>query len=220
MREAAYFDVRYDKAYPALSAKISPTFNRLKGYTVSGFRAGSYGAEFLIFNNTDSALSLDSASGNYLRIQGVTFTQQSDNELSVDEYFEKVGNLSDPEISGDFVIGSPEVVREKYRDIKLSRLTQGRNSFSIDAKYIQSQDTADNMMTWLTDKIMTPRKSVGVELFGLPILQLGDIVQIQYKNEQGVEEIAPETSRFVVYYMDYDRKDNGPTMNVYLSEVV
>ena len=220
MREAAHFDVRYDKAYPALSAKISPTFNRIKGYTVSGFRAGSYGADFLVFNNTDTALALDSTSGNYLRIQGVTFTQQSDNELSVDEYFERVGNLSDPEIVGDLLVRSPEVVKEKYKDIKLSRLTQGRNAFSIEAKYIQSQDTADSLMNWLTEKIMKPRKSVGVELFGLPILQLGDIVQIQYKNEQGVEEISPEASRFVVYYMDYDRKDDGPTMNVYLSEVV
>jgi len=220
MREAAHFDVRYDKAYPALSAKISPTFNRIKGYTVSGFRAGSYGADFLIFNNTDSALALDSTSGNYLRIQGVTFTQQSDNELSVDEYFERVGNLSDPEFIGDVLLRSPEVAKEKYRDIKLSRLTQGRNSFSIDAKYIQSQDTADSLMTWLTEKIMKPRKSVGVEVFGLPILQLGDIVQIQYKNENGVEEISPESSRFVVYYMDYDRKEDGPSMNVYLSEVI
>jgi hypothetical protein len=220
MREASYFDVRYDKAYPALSAKISPTFNRIKGYTVSGFRAGAYGADFLIFNNTDTALSLDSSSGNYLRIQGVTFTQQSDNELSVDEYFEKVGNISDPELQGEFVVRSPEVLKEKYRDVKLSRLTQGRNSFSIDAKYIQSQDTAESMMSWLTEKIMKPRKSVGVEIFGLPILQLGDIVQVEYKNEQGVEEISPENSRFVVYYIDYNRKDSGTTMNAYLSEVI
>jgi hypothetical protein len=220
MREAAYFDVRYDKAYPALSAKISPTFNRIKGYTISGFRAGSYGAEFLVFNNTDTALALDSTSGNYLRIQGVTFTQQSDNELSVDEYFDRVGNLSDPEFIGEQLVRSPEVAKEKYRDIKLSRLTQGRSSFSIDATYIQSQDTADSLMTWLTEKIMQPRKSVGVEVFGLPILQLGDIVQIKYTNENGVDEIAPESSRFVVYYMDYDRKENGPSMNVYLSEVL
>jgi hypothetical protein len=26
------------------TAKISPTFNKIKGYAVSGFRAGSYGA--------------------------------------------------------------------------------------------------------------------------------------------------------------------------------
>lgn len=220
MREAAYFDVRYDKAYPALSAKISPTFNRLKGYTVSGFRAGSYGAEFLIFNNTDTALSLDSDSGNYLRIQGVTFTQQSDNELSVDEYYERISDLSDPEFAGDLLVRSPEIVKENYRDIKLSRLTQGRSAFNVQSPYIQSQDSANSLMSWLTEKIMKPRKSVGVEVFGLPILQLGDIVQIKYRNENGVDEIAPEDSRFVVYYIEYSRKDDGPSMNVYLSEVV
>jgi hypothetical protein len=220
MREAAYFDIRYDKAYPALSAKISPTFNRLKGYTISGFRAGSYGAEFLIFNNTDTALSLDSESGNYLRIQGVTFTQQSDNELSVDEYYERIGNLSDPEFDGDQLIRSPEIEKQNFTDIKLSRLTQGKNAFSIQSPYIQSQDTANSLMSWLTNKIMKPRKSVGLELFGLPILQLGDIVQIKYKNKNGVDEIAPENSRFVVYYIEYSRKEDGPTMNVYLSEVV
>ena len=58
MREAAYLKFRYDKAYPALYAKLSPTFNKIKGYAVSGFRAGSYGAEFLIFNTTDTALNL------------------------------------------------------------------------------------------------------------------------------------------------------------------
>ena len=220
MREAAYFDVRYDKAYPALSAKISPTFNRLKGYTVSGFRAGSYGAEFLVFNNTDTALMLDSASGNYLRIQGATFTQQSENELSVDEYFERVGNLSDPELAGDLVVRSPEVVKERYRDIKLSRITEGRSSFSISAPYIQSQDSADSLMQWLTSKVMAPRKSVGIEVFGLPILQLGDIVKIDYLNENDVEEVGSPDSRFVVYHIDYSRKANGPQTQVFLSEVI
>ena len=220
MREAAYFDVRYDKAYPALSANISKTFNRLKGYTISGFRAGSYGAEFLVFNNTDSALALDSASGNYLRIQGVTFTQQSDNELSVDEYFDRISDLSDPEFIDNVTVLPPEKSKENYRQIKLSRLTQGRNSFSIDAPYIQSQDSANSLMRWLTQKIMTPRKSVGVEVFGLPILQLGDIVTVNYKNENGVDEIASTDSRFVVYYIEYSRKEDGPSMNVYLSEVI
>lgn len=220
MREAAYFDVRYDKAFPALSAKISPTFNRTKGYTISGFTAGAYGAEFLVFNNTDSLLNLDSTSGNYLRIQGVTFTQQSDHELSVDEYFEKIGNLSDPEISEDVVVLPPEKFKEDYRDIKLSRLTQGKKSFSIDAPYIQSHDNAENLMFWLSQKIMRPRKSVGVEVFGMPTLQLGDVVQVDFASQEGVREIAPIDSRFVVYSIDYSRSPSGPKMTAYLSEVL
>ncbi|MGA1047474.1 MAG: hypothetical protein ACO3UU_05655, partial [Minisyncoccia bacterium] len=75
MREADYFNIKYDRSYPALYAQLSPTINRVKGYITSGFQADAYGAEFLIFNATDKALVLDDTSGNYLRIQGVTFTQ-------------------------------------------------------------------------------------------------------------------------------------------------
>ena len=43
MRECATFNVKYDKAYPALYAKLSPTFNSLKTYAVSGLSYKSAG---------------------------------------------------------------------------------------------------------------------------------------------------------------------------------
>lgn len=219
MREAAYLKVRYDKAYPALYAQLSPTFNRIKGYTVSGFRAGSYGAEFLIFNATDTTLNLDETSGNYLRIQGITFTQQSQNELSVDNYFTKNSNFSDPEIGKDGLIISPLRSQQDYDKIKTSRLTYGKKEFSIQPSYIQSEDDAKDLMSWMIEKIMKPRKNIGVKIFSTPIIQLGDIVNINYKNSENQDVIASDDSRFVVYNIDYQKDTNGPTMTLYLSEV-
>jgi hypothetical protein len=217
MREAATFNIKYDKAYPALYAKLSPTFNRIKGYTVSGFRAGSYGAEFMIFNATDTALSLDETTGNYLRIQGVTFTQQSNNELTVDDYFTKNSSLSDPVIDGSDVVISPFKVKKDYEDIKLSRMTYGKKDFSISTSYIQTQDDANNLMKWLMSKISKPRKAVGVKIFNNPTIQLGDIVSIKY-TDNNIEKI--ENTRYVVYYMEYSKDVGGPEMTVYLSEVM
>jgi hypothetical protein len=219
MREAAYFNIRYDKAYPALYAKMSPTFNRVKGYTVSNFFARSYGAEFLIFNATDTALSLDSTSGNYLRIQGVTFTQESTNELSVDDYFNNKTDSSSVKVSTDNTVYSPTKAKQEYFNIKTSRLEHGNKSFSLDSPYIQSHDSAENIMGWMVNKIMKPSKSVGVEMFASPHVQLGDIVQIDYKNSDGVDEVAPYETRFVVYHIEYGRDNSGPSMQVYLSEV-
>lgn len=219
MREASYLNVRYDKAYPALYAKLSPTFNRIKGYTVSGFRAGSYGAEFLIFNSTDTALSLDEASGNYLRIQGVTFTQGSTNELSVDKFFSRNSDFSNPQLSGSTLIKSPLKASADYQDIKKSRMTYGKNEFTLDATYIQSEDAANSMMGWLVNKIMKPRKSVGIKIFSIPTLQLGDIVNINYTNNDGIDQVAPTTTRFVVYNIQYEKTSSGPNMTIYLSEV-
>jgi hypothetical protein len=220
MREAAYFNIKYDKAYPALYAKISPTFNRLKGYTISGFTPDAYGAEFLIFNNTDTVLSLDETSGNYLRIQGVSFTQQSSQELSVDDYFANKSNFSDPEIQGETLISNPSKSRQEYQEVKFSRMNHGRKEFVLDAPYIQTQDDATNLMSWITSKIMKPRKSVGLEVFGMPIIQLGDIVSINYASDDGVDAISPDTTRFVVYNIEYTSVSEGPQMTIYVSEVV
>jgi hypothetical protein len=219
MREAAYFNIKYDKAYPALYAKLSPTFNNIKGYTTSGFVADAYGAEFLIFNATDTALSLDERSGNYLRIQGVTFTQQSATELTVDEYFSKKSDLSNPEISGSNLVYSPLVAEQEYLDIKYSRGTYGKKEFNLDTTYIQSQDEANSLMGWLVSKITKPRKSVGIKIFSMPILQLGDIVNINYINKDGFNEVSDSNQKFVIYSIEYSRGSVGPEMNIFLSEV-
>ena len=219
MRECAYFDIRYDRAYPALYAQLSPTFNRIKGYTTSGFYADSYGAEFLIFNSTDTALNLDETTGNYLRIQGITFTQDTTHELTVDDYFKKRGNLSSPELTGSSLITSTLVVKEKFDKIKLSRMIYGNNEFTLQTPYIQTQDDAESLMGWLTDKLMEPKKSIGIKIFANPIIQLGDVVNINYKDSSNTDLVTSTDSRFVVYNIDYTRKINGPDMTLYLAEV-
>jgi hypothetical protein len=219
LRECAYFNIRYDKAFPALYAKISDTFSKVKGYTVSGFTPTAYGAEFLVFNNTDTALNLDETSGNYLRIQGVTFTQNNEKELSVDDYFERISNFADPDISEDGTIVSPIRAKQEFLDIKNSRLTNGRNEFTISSPYIQSQDSANDLMGWIISKIMKPRKSMGLNVFAIPTLQLGDIVSVDYSSKDGVEQIN-NANRFVVYNIEYGRNQDGPSMSVFLSEVI
>jgi len=219
MREAALFNFKYDKAYPALFAKLTPTFNRVKGYTVSGFRAGSYGAEFLIFNATDTQIRLDQEKGNYLQVQGITFTQQSQNTLTVDKYFSKNSDFSNPEFLGDSLVSSPFKAKKDYEDIKLSRMTYGKKDFSLDVEYIQTDDDANNLMKWIISKVMKPRKSIGLSLFSMPILQLGDIVSVDY-NQNGVDIVGTTDKRFVIYNIEYSKSKDGPEMNVFLSEVL
>jgi hypothetical protein len=219
MRECAYFDIRYDRSYPALYAQLSPTLNRIKGYTVSGFQADSYGAEFLIFNATDTALNLDETTGNYLRIQGVTFTQDTSYQLTVDEYFRKTSNLSNPQLQGSAVITSPLVEKVRYDEIKQSRMIYGKNEFAIESPYIQTEDDAQQLMGWIIDKVMVPKKAIGINMFSIPTLQLGDIVTINYEDSTGLDLVAPTTDRFVIYNIKYGRNIDGPSMTIYLSEV-
>jgi hypothetical protein len=220
MREAAYFKIKYDKAYPALSAQISPTFSKMKGYTVSGFIPGAYGAEFLIFNNTDTVISLDETTGNYLRIQGVTFTQNSDRVLTLNDFFNDNSDLSDVDRLDKNPLESPIRSKKQYFDIASSRSTYGTNSFTIDTKYIQNSDSAKELMGWLIDKTIKPRKSVGLSVFGGSTIQLGDIVEISMSDNSGIDSVVSSDRRFVVYSISYSRNSEGPETIIYLSEVI
>jgi len=74
-------------------------------------------------------------------------------------------------------------------------------------------------MGWIINKIMVPKKSVGMNIYSLPTLQLGDIVTINYKNQDGLDLVAPTNDRFVIYNIEYSRNNAGPNMMLYLSEV-
>lgn len=219
MRECAYFNIKYDRAFPALYAKIAPTFNRLRGYTVSGFMATSYGAEFLIFNNTDTLLNLDETTGNYLRILGIAFTQDTTNTITVDDYFKKRGTLQNKSLFGSGYIESPYRVLEDYDIVKTSRVLYGKSEFSLESPYIQDYDTAEDILGWIINKNLRPRKSIGVNIFPNPTIQLGDIVNINYKLDDGRDAVVNDEVKLVVYNMEYSRTSEGPNMTIYLSEV-
>lgn len=219
MREAAYFDIKYDKAYPAITSQISPTLNDTPGFRVSGYHGGSYGAQFLVFNVMDKTISLSEQSGNYLRIQGVSFTQNTKNELTMDKYYNEGSMLSDPKVTDSgLVLKPPRDEADKFRTLKINRSKYGKTGWSFESDYIQSQGAAQNMMEWLSEKTTRHRKLVGIDMFPNPALQLGDIVSFDY-SVNGVDKVAPSTTRFVVYNIEYNRSSDGASMKVYVSEV-
>lgn len=217
-RECAHFDVKYDKAYPAFISQISPTLNGLPGFSVSGYEAGPYRAKFLVFNVMDKTISLDETSGNYLRIQGVTFTQDTTHEYKMDEFL----NI---ESGSEATLDRQLEAQSKFVDIKKNRLKYGKVEWTMDSAYIQSEDAATDLMQWLIDKTTRPRKLIGLKIFPNPLIQLGDRVKFKLErdvvpDQSGDEfDIIDENLDFTVYNISYSRGDNGPTMDVYVSEV-
>ena len=218
MRECAYIEAKYDKAYPALAAVLATPINDVKGYSTSGFIAGAYGAEFLLFNNTDTALQLDAESGNFLRIIGVAFTQDTTKELTVDDYYGKVGDLS--KLNNPDTNVSAQEYREKYNQIITSRSKYGIKDFeNLTSDYIQNSAQAENMIGWIMSKTMEPKQMIGINAFGLQHTELGDIYTLDYKVLDDVDAIASSQKRFVTYQVDYGKTEQGVNMSLYLVEV-
>ena len=218
LREASYLNIEYDRAFPALYARIMKTLNRIKGYAISGFYAGSYGADFLIFNCTDTNINLDDTTGNFLRIQGVTFTQNTTKSLSVEDYYKKTSSLTDPINNFDGTLISPLIQKEEYNRILNSRNKYGANEFTIESNYIQTDDAAENVFGWTLEQVTRPKILVGLNTFATFNLQLGDLIKINYKNNEGIDLISDESKNFVVYNIEYTKDTNGENMTMYLVE--
>jgi hypothetical protein len=224
MRECAYLNIKYDQAYPALAATLAPVINDNKSYVTSGFIAGAYGAEFLIFNTTDSTINLDAETGNFLRIQGVSFTQDTTKELTVDDYYGQVARLDRPKMRGDRLLGDPTKYKEQYEKIQASRAQYGRQEFeSLSSEYIQDDSVAEDMLSWIVNKTMKPRQLIGANLFGVSHMQLGDIVRVDYEVQpteaQPMEAVTSKDKNFVVYQFDYTKTLDGINTTAYLVEV-
>ena len=89
------------------------------------------------------------------------------------------------------------------------------------AKYLIGQapnDEATSLMEWLISKVMKPRKSIGVRIFANPMIQLGDIVSINYSENVNEPTVDPD-KKFIVYSIDYKKDGSGPSMTLFLSEV-
>ncbi len=218
LRECAYFNIKYDQAYPALIAKIVPPFSTEKSYEISGFLPGSYGAEFLIFNTTDKAIDLSESSTNRVMIQGITFTQNISNVLTVDNYFKELSNFSDPVITSNNLIVSPERSEKIYDSIRNSRSVYGNKSFSIDSVYIQNEDSAKDIMKWILDKTIRQRKVFELDTFGTSHVQLGDIVKIDFDLPEGVK-MVDENKRFIVVSVTYARSSTSVKSQLRVMEV-
>ena len=224
MRECAYLNVKYDQAYPALAATLAPVINDNKSYVTSGFVAGAYGAEFLIFNTTDTTINLDAETGNFLRIQGVSFTQDTTKSLTVDDYYGEIARLDRPKMSDDELIGNPTKYKEQYDEILESRAKYGRQEFeAVASEYIQDDAVAEDILGWIVNKTKRPRQLIGANLFGVSHMQLGDIVKVDYKvkptDAEEIEAVTNKDKRFVVYQFDYTKTTDGINTTAYLVEV-
>ena len=218
MREAYYFDVRYDQAYPALLSYLAPTANKERAYTVSGFYGGSYGAEFLIFNSTDKVIVLDETTGNFLRIIGVAFTQSTTRDLSVDAFLNDTTDFTDVTETKSATLFSPNIVEKISNGIKNSRFKYGVKSFAIESPYIQSADFAENIMAWMISKTLRQRKTLVLSTFGTQLLQLGDIVNLRYVMPDGDNFIDPD-KKFVVAGINNSRSLDQVSSQIKLVEV-
>lgn len=66
--------------------------------------------------------------------------------------------MSNVETSDNNLIRSSLVSLEKYNQIKESRLSYGKREFVLETPYIQKSDDAEELLGWVINRSMSPKK--------------------------------------------------------------
>ena len=128
-------------------------------------------------------------------------------------------------MSGDFLAGDPTKYKEQFNEILKSREKYGTIKFDdVSSIYIQDSALAEKMIGWITNKTKKPRQLLGMQVFGMPHMELGDIYTVDYKVlptdiDVTMDAVTDPTKRFVTYQIDYQKSVGGVTTTAYLVEV-
>ena len=73
---------------------------------------------------------LDDSTGSYLRILGVTFTQNSVEKLTVDDYYNKISDFSNPQYEDNYLV-SPQSAYNDFNNINKLEFNFELNKFNF-----------------------------------------------------------------------------------------
>jgi len=132
-------------------------------YAVFDFRGGPFGARFIAANTARRDVVIN-----------------GEDALAVSELDgEGIQNLF-------FVWGRP-VVQKESEKITIQNDTAIRARGVIDltfsSKWLQSKASAENLGKWITSQWSTVSPSLEVTIFGNPLIELTDVVGVQYKEK-------------------------------------
>lgn len=137
----------------------------------------------LYFSNTTQAVPTEYTGYNYGADFIIANISRNDAVISGDDEYTSLGNGT---INHKlFVYGRPVIQKdsqkvEKTDDINLRR--RGAIELEFDSDWIQNETEANALGDWITSHWTNSDSRVEMEVFGNPLIELGDVVNITYRN--------------------------------------
>jgi hypothetical protein len=230
-REAKSVEAVFD-VYPVMTSAIArrPIFDR--NFTVSGYYADPYKAHFVVWSHADRLIDLGQEEST-LSIIGLPFENNPEKKISIDEF---LTGFYDGASSASYSNGN-----QFRKRLLASRAAGQTEKISFESIFIQNRDYALKMMRWLSGFMGMERTELDVQAFGVPHLQLGDIVSVDYSIPHYVETTVPANTetvtpltpafvqkeipfvdnnkRFMIQSISVDRDLDGPSYLLHLVEM-
>lgn len=200
VREVGKFSVKFDT--PAIYSQIVSLQEVNPDYYVANYSASSYGADFWVFNTANSNINLSSSTNLPLIISGVAINSISPGEITLSQYITKRLGEDNEDIS---------LLSKNIKKF-------GSNNITISGEYINSLSQAENILNWILQNSIEPKKIINCDIFPNPLLELGDKVRIFYP-DLGYSYAQQGDKVYYVHSISYNVSTDGPKMSISVREV-
>lgn len=232
-REVKHVKPKFDM-FPVFTSMIAPRPIFDRSYSISGYYADPYEAEFLIWSHADRLLDVASEE-TPLNITGICFENNTEQILTMDDYL--LGEYAGSSRSVSYDAGI------NLRNRLMIARSQGETErVELDSDYIQNREYALKMMKWLSGFIGEERLELRINAFGVPHLQIGDIVTVDHKipvqvgvnqsintshttdltqNDYSTEylDFDGNGKRYIIKSISVDRTGDGPEYSLHLVQL-
>jgi len=196
-REVKRFDVRFD--YPSLNPKLISLANVNQNYHISDAVLSSFGSSFWLYNTSNGAIQIDESAQTPLWISAFALKSVSPGMVSSSNLIEK------------------EEYDKKDNDIyTVNRNLYGKQELMLSGEFINNLEQAKGLAEWVTDNLSTERKSITLEIFPNPILELGDKVGLLYSDKL----YNDSTKTYTVSSISHTISNSGPSMSIEIRECI
>lgn len=196
-REVKKFDIRFDS--PSLAPKLISLAEVNPNYYVSDYTAGSFGASFWLYNTANTAIQIDESSQTPLWIAAYSLKQVNPGTVQSSKFVEK-----------------PEYDKDENDIYTMNRNIYGKQEVILSGDFINNWSQSTNLAKWVLQNLSKERKTINLEIFPNPLLELGDKVGIQYQDKLYTDI----NKTFSIVSISHNISNNGPTMSVEVRECV
>jgi hypothetical protein len=181
VHEAREYDVVFNK-FPVL--KSVPDFSNQKEVAMDQYVHNPFGAKFIIANATRKNAILNG----------------EDVSVNRDQFFDIVGRTVQQQEEQVYTVDNPQAIKAR-----------GEISVDIDSRWIQSEGAAKDLGDWIIQNWSDSNDEVTVTVYGNPLLQVGDLVGINYT---GLNMTSTSHKYFIIGITN--AWDNGPSTDLTL----
>lgn len=197
VREVKRFNVRFNN--PTLAPKIISLSESNPNYYVSEYHPTAFGSEFWLYNTANNAIQIDESAQTPLWISGFAIKEVSPGTVQSSRLIEK------QEFDKD--------INDKYT---INRNVYGKQEILLSGKFINRLDQAQDLADWVINNLSKERKSINVEIFPNPLLELGDKVGLVYSDKN----YDDETKTYSIISISHGISNSGPSMSLEIRECV